>query len=252
MEELMKILVCIDDTDNIDSRGTGELASLLAAALEQQRWGTTEPVTRHQMFVHPDIPYTSHNSSMCFTADISPEHLATFTAFAKEFLARESAEGSDPGLCIVSMEKLSSQDDLIAFGRKAKKQIVNKDEAYSLAHRLNIHLSEHGGTGLGIIGALAGTGLRLTGNDGRLRGKLKVKTDAAVANVAEIKRQTGVDVVKSLDGYVLDDTETVRLGEKIKAVLLEGKTTLLVYADAEGCPARSGWQTCTRQQLREY
>lgn len=248
----MKILVCIDDTDNIDSRGTGELASLLAEALERQCWGTTEPVTRHQMFVHPDIPYTSHNSSMCFTADINPEQLAPFTGFAKEFLARESAEGSDPGLCIVNMETLAGQDDLIAFGRKAKKQIVTKDEAYSLARRLDIHLSEHGGTGLGVIGALAGTGLRLTGNDGRLRGKLKVKTDTDIARVDEIKQQTGVAVVKSLDGYVLDDAETVRLGEKIKAVLLEGKTTLLVYADAEGGQDQSEWQTCTRQQLREY
>jgi len=248
----MKILVCIDDTDNIDSRGTGELASLLAAALEQQRRGTAGPVTRHQMFVHPDIPYTSHNSSMCFTASINPKYLASFTVFAQEFLARESAEGSDPGLCIVNLEKLTSQDDLITFGRKAKKQIMTKNEAYSLAHRLKIHLSEHGGTGLGIIGALAGTGLRLTGNDGRLRGKLKVKTDSDAARVAEIKQQTGVDVVKSLDGYVLDDAETVRLGEKIKAVLLEGKTTLLVYAQTEGCQGRSVWQTCNRQQLSEY
>ena len=62
----MEILVCIDDTDNIESRGTGELASMLADDLENNGWGLCRPVTRHQMLIHPDIPYTSHNSSMCF------------------------------------------------------------------------------------------------------------------------------------------------------------------------------------------
>ena len=105
----MNIFVCIDDTDNIDSRGTGELASLLAKALEKNGWGESQAVTRHQMLVHPDIPYTSHNSSMCFAAEIAAEHLSALTEFAKEFLVRESAEGSDPGLCIVNLDALDSQ-----------------------------------------------------------------------------------------------------------------------------------------------
>jgi len=42
------ILLCIDDTDNIDSRGTGELATLLAGIIEEKKWGTSTPVTRHQ------------------------------------------------------------------------------------------------------------------------------------------------------------------------------------------------------------
>lgn len=66
----MRALICIDDTDNIDiKRGTGQLASLLAEEIEQKGWAKCEAVTRHQLFVHPDVPYTSHNSSMCFAAD---------------------------------------------------------------------------------------------------------------------------------------------------------------------------------------
>ena len=247
----MNIFVCIDDTDNIESRGTGELASLLAKALEKNGWGKSEPVTRHQMLVHPDIPYTSHNSSMCFTADIAAEHVSAFTEFAKDFLTRESAEGSDPGLCIVNTDNVRNTEDLISFGRKAKKQVLTKEEAYGLAQRLGIHLTEHGGTGLGIIGALAGTGLRMTGNDGRFKGKFYVDTDTGIVDVAELKRQTGVAVVKSLTGQELQDSEAVQLGDKVKAVLLDGKATLLVSPNTLDA-ARASWQTCTKQQLRAY
>ena len=92
------ILVCIDDTDNIDSRGTGELAAMLADIIEEKKWGTSTPVTRHQLLIHPDIEYTSHNSSMCFEAEIEAEYLADITCFSMDFLLNESAEGSDPGL----------------------------------------------------------------------------------------------------------------------------------------------------------
>jgi hypothetical protein len=247
----VNIFVCIDDTDNIESRGTGELASLLAKALEKNGWGATEPVTRHQMLVHPDIPYTSHNSSMCFKAAIAPEHLQAFTAFAQDFLTRESAEGSDPGLCIVTSDGLADTQDLIAFGCRAKQQVLTKEEAYGLARRLGIHLSEHGGTGLGIIGALAGTGLRMTGNDGRFKGKFHVDTATGIVDVAELKRQTGVAVVKSLEGQMVEDSEKVQLGDKVKAVLLDGKSTLLVAPNTMDA-ARAPWQTCTKQQLRAY
>ena len=36
----MHIVLCIDDTDNIDSRGTGELATLIAEAIEEKGWGS--------------------------------------------------------------------------------------------------------------------------------------------------------------------------------------------------------------------
>ena len=52
----MRILVAIDDTDNLESRGTGEIASLIAEGVQQNGWGTASMVTRHQLLVHPDIP----------------------------------------------------------------------------------------------------------------------------------------------------------------------------------------------------
>jgi hypothetical protein len=248
----MRILVCIDDTDNIESRGTGELAEILAKSIEKNKWGKSEPVTRHQLLVHPDIPYTSHNSSMCFLAEIGAEYLIAFTVFAEAFLLRESAEGSDPGLCVVNLDELSDPESLIAFGRKAKTQVITKEEAYRLAESLHIHLSEHGGSGLGVIGSLAGTGLRLTGNDGRFRGKIKIDAENDIIDVAEIKHKSSISIVKTLDGRELKDDEKIRLGEKVKTVLLEGKCTLLVFPIPEQQAVDALWQTCTKQHLKVY
>jgi len=50
----MKIVLCIDDTDNLESRGTGELASILAREIEENSWGMSRFITRHQLLVHPD------------------------------------------------------------------------------------------------------------------------------------------------------------------------------------------------------
>ncbi len=151
----MNILVCIDDTDNLESRGTGELASLLASQLEELGWGESRFVTRHQLLVHPDIPYTSHNSSMCFAATLREASLLPcFIDHAGRFLERESAPGSDPGLCVAASPQLGDPAPLVAFGRAAKEQVLDKAAAYALAGELGIHLSEHGGSGQGVVGAV--------------------------------------------------------------------------------------------------
>jgi len=253
---MMKILVCIDDTDNIDVEwGTGKLATMLAEVITEKGWGSSEAVTRHQLLIHPDVPYTSHNSSMCFAAEIAPSRLGQFINYASDFLIKESAPGSDPGLCVVEVDRLARPGWLIAFGYAAKQEVLTKDYAYELADELNIHLSEHGGTGDGIIGALAGTGLRLSGNDGRFRGKLKIKAENEVASVSEIlvksRMDIPIDIVKSLEaGHTLKENELVRLGETVKPVLMGGKSVLLVtpaVADQE-----AAWTTLSKSQLKEY
>lgn len=249
----MRIIVSIDDTDNIDSDwGTGELAAQISQTMEERGWGKSYGVTRHQLLVHPDIPYTSHNSSMCFAAELDESFLDGLTNFASDFLSRASAEGSDPGLCVAVPERLSEPGMLSDFGRRAKETIVNKREAYNLAQQLGIHLSEHGGDGQGVIGALAGAGLRISGNDGRLRGNVKIKTVDGMISVHDIISQTCVDVVRGLDGPALNDDEIVRLGKTVKPVLLEGKFVLLVFpAGVEGS-GEVRWQTCTKEQLRKF
>lgn len=211
--------MCIDDTDNLESCGTGKLASILEHMLEEQGWGKSFGVTCHQLFVHADIPYTSHNSSMCFIAELHEEYLNDLIRYASDFLVRESASGSDPGLCVLVPARLSERERLIAFGRRAKGEILTKETAYELARELGIHLSEHGGSGQGVIGALAGAALRLSGNDGRFKGKIKIISDTGMASVREIMSQTKAEAVRNLDGTViLTQDEMVKLGDHIKTI----------------------------------
>jgi len=246
----MKILLCIDDTDNLESRGTGELATILAEKIEEQGWGLSQFVTRHQLLVHPDVPYTSHNSSMCFESDIKVAVLDQLIAYAAKFLERESASGSDPGLCVSVVDRLADSEAIIAFGREAKKSVLTKQQAYDLAARLGVHLSEHGGTGQGVIGALAGVGLRLSGNDGRLKGWLDIATDGGVARVGQILAQTILGGVRSMDGKLLGPEEIVAVDTKPKAVLLDGQAFLMVSPAADAGGVR--WRTTPRQQLKGF
>lgn len=247
----MKIFICIDDTDNIESRGTGELAALLAEDIDKNGWGKSQFITRHQLLVHPDVPYTSHNSSMCFAADIHEAKLDFIISHAGNFLKKESAEGSDPGLCIADADHLKRPEELIEFGRKAKRVVLTKPESYELARKLGIHLSEHGGTGDGIIGALAGVGLRMSGNDGRLRGKIKIDSTNRTIKAGEICAHPAVDEVRTLDGEVIPGDQIIELGEKVKTVLLGGKLVLLVQP-GEGEAGGAFWKTCPKHIIKTY
>lgn len=247
---MMKILVCIDDTDNLESRGTGDLATELATEIENRGWGRSLFVTRHQLLVHPDVPYTSHNSSMCFEADIAPEYLQPLIDYASAYLKRESAPGSDPGLCVAVVERLADPPAVVAFGRKAKEEVLNKQMAYDLAGQVGVHLSEHGGTGQGVVGALAGIGLRLGGNDGRLKGWLNIRTDNGMATVGDILGQVRLHGVRTMDGHLLDKEEVIAVDEKPKAVLVDGGTYLMVSPMQSVDGVR--WRTTPRQQLKRF
>ncbi|MGE5230080.1 MAG: hypothetical protein ACM3MJ_10220 [Deltaproteobacteria bacterium] len=246
----MDLLICIDDTDDMDSRGTGDVAELLAQGLAAEGMAACGRVTRHQLLVHPDIAYTSHNSSMCFPAQIDEEALDPVTSWCMETLASESVEAADPGLCVVALGRLSRPEGLVVYGREAKRRVIAKDEAYRVAGDLGVHLSEHGGTGIGVIGALAGAGLRLSGNDGRFKGKLAIPGDEdGVARVRDI-REHGVDSVRTFDGDVLGDDEPVLVGLECKLVLLAGEAVLLV-APTNGSAA-APWAVVDRKALRSF
>jgi hypothetical protein len=247
----MKVYICIDDTDNKESIGTGHLAARLIDDIAQKRWGTSSFITRHQLFVHPDVPYTSHNSAMCFTSEMSESCIGELIDYASFFLGRHSAPGSDPGLCVAMAGRVDNHEALITFGQRAKRQVLNKNEAYGLATRLGIHLSEHGGTGDGVIGALAGVGLRMGGNDGRVRGKLSITGTHNSASVAAMLRQAGIDEIRTTNGNPIDDHERILLGEWIKTVYLDGRRVLLVKPlDRETDGPQ--WSICAKEELKIY
>ncbi len=268
----LRILVSIDDTDNLESPGTGELADEIAKYIGRQAWGNCRPVTRHQLLIHPDIPYTSHNSAMCFEADIATEHHESLIHWASDYLANASAPGSDPGLCVLRIDQLQHTQPLIDFGQRAKTHVLQKNDAYELARQHGIHLSEHGGTGQGVIGALAGAGLRLAGQDGRVRGHLRGVHAGQQATVAQLQLLDEVDEVRPYDGNPLPPETVIHIGNQAKSVLLNGRFVLLVQPDSNTSTTAphpqkqaslhigeqsashmsQSWRTCTKQELKKY
>ena len=190
---------------------------------------------------------------MCFAAEIEPRHLEDIIAYGGEFLKRERAEGSDPGLCVAIPERITNPGWLIAYGFSAKQEVLNKDYAYSLATELGIHLSEHGGTGDGVVGALAGIGLRLSGNDGRFRGKFTIGMPGQSLKVADIYAKTYITQARNKeDGRFLLPEERVELGEVVKAVLIEREAVLLVNPLAYPGDQGAVWRTCSKEELKGY
>jgi hypothetical protein len=163
------ILIGLDDTDNLESRGTGFLARSISE--ECGRRGLRPlGVTRHQFLVDPRIPYTSHNSGACVAVEGGgaaggTRGAAGAAAFAFDFVAERAAVGSDPGVCVAEAGAVGPE--VVAFGREATRRIVEMAEALDLARWSGLALRALGGAGIGVIGALASVGLRAEGEDGR-------------------------------------------------------------------------------------
>lgn len=221
-----KLLICIDDTDNLESIGTGQLLELMCRELHQEGLGDAGFVSRHQLFLHEQIAYTSHNSSMC--CEFITEDLPSVQALAQSYLQERAAEGSDPGLCILSQQEGADYSLLTAFGRRAQTEVLQKSDAYAVASQVpELSLTEHGGTGDGIIGALAGVGLRLSGSDGRIKGKIMPADGAERLTVAQFCRRYDIAQVLTADYRPLAEDVEMIFDAPTKAVLLENRKTVL-------------------------
>lgn len=220
----MKFLIGIDDTDNLESRGTGHRVRQLADGLQANRLGEPQSITRHQLLVDPQIPYTSHNSSACVL--IEADDANKVWSFSREFLLRESAPGSDAGLCLAEWDSVN--ESIRAFGGRAKQVVLTQLEAKQAVSDNGIRLEGLTGTGGGIIGALAAVGLRRAGNDGRflwLPGLRELEGKYSVSELAEIAH---IDCVCTLDGVQLHPETLIDVGEWVRPILKNSKATLFV------------------------
>ncbi len=248
----MKILISIDDTDNRETRGTGHLAEDLCKEIEGNGLGRCSSISRHQLYVHKDIPYTSHNSAMCFETTLNNGEIDGVIKLGQHMLEKESAEGSDPGLCVVALDSIISQERLIEFGRDAKQKVLTKDDAYSLSVQLGLHLSEHGGTGQGVIGALAGIGLRLSGNDGRFRGWYHLGRAGEKLTAEAFASYDFVDAVETLNGQEPTAQTIIVLGDdRIKTILSGNRQVVLVSEICDGNGNRV-LRTLTKSEIKAF
>ncbi|MEN6461564.1 MAG: hypothetical protein ABFC94_09385 [Syntrophomonas sp.] len=246
----MKIYVAIDDSRQLDGGKAGVTASSLTKAIEDNGWGTCTIPSRHRLYPNPVTGCKKHNTARSFSAEINEENLSEFIDYACNMIKTIVTPDSNTGLAIAVPEQMENTDELIEYAYKAKEELVSKDEAFELAKKPGIYLFELSGSGQGIIGALAGAGLNMTGNDGQFRGKLELsKEEYYIATVKEIIEKTYVEQVKNMDFENLSDDEYVRMGEKVKVVKLDDKYTLLVFPTEIEYPK---WQTSTTHMLRIF
>ena len=157
------IYIGIDDTDIVGSPGTNQLARKIVRRLGPVARDAI--VCRHQLFVDPRVPFTSGNGSASIQLphgdDIPRDDLiASVRAEMQNFFV----EGSDPGLAVTT----TVSADMIAFAARATTEVVNQNDARTVAGGSECYLEGLGGTNQGIIGALAAVALAAGGEHGRV------------------------------------------------------------------------------------
>ncbi|MCV7378305.1 hypothetical protein BST11_18475 [Mycobacterium alsense] len=251
------LLIGIDDTDDLRSPGTGRRARALLRELADAGLGAPAGATRHQLLVDDRIPYTSHNSSACLawrSADGNPRAvLAKVIELSARFLERVCPPDADPGLVVAIPRELDgAASALVDFGRRAKREVLRTNEARELAASLGVHLSGHGGTQDGVLGALAAVGLHLSGNDGLFITLPGLYELPGQATLDELRGLIPLDHARDGDHRRPGPGERIELGEWVHPVWLEGRTVLLLDPPREDPDGRRVWRTAPRAVVKQH
>ena len=237
----MHLLIGIDDTDNLETRGTGHRVRQLAEWLAENNLAEPLGITRHQLLVDPRIPYTSHNSSACLSVEADdPESV---WKASHKFLLLTSADGSDVGLCLAAWEVVD--ETVISFGRRAKLEVLTMPEAHETASRSRVRSEGLTGTGGGVIGALAGIGLHRDGNDGRFLWLPGLRELKGTYPVEEVIAKGHIERVCTLDHDDLALDAVVNVGDWVRPVLRNGRSTLYVEEQ------NHGWHILSKDHIKD-
>ncbi len=228
----MKIYIGFDDTDSLDSEyGTGKVVRWFADNLPHgcRPWG----VVRQQLLVDDAIPYTSHNSSACLIIESlqNGSLLNELGGRAADHLARHASAGSDPGLCIAA-EDAPGLTRLMEFGLSCTRTIRTQADARQACR--GIHLSGHGGSNDGMIGAAAAVGLTAAGWYGRFIEFGRLRRLPAEVSVDELVAQ-GIRVISTdRDAFVPKPEDRVVTKSWVRPRLIAGHPVLMVVQHAPG------------------
>jgi hypothetical protein len=248
-----RLLVGVDDTDNLESKGTGNLTQRLVEALREAGLGSATGVTRHQLLVDPRIAYTSHNSSACIAWNGKPGVDADAIAgFAGPFLETASARGSDPGLAIAAAASWSDprcRYELVDWGRRAKHDVLDRSEAVALAAARAVSLSAHGGDGGGVIGALAAVGLHLGGDDGRFLWMPGLRDLAGRVSYDQLQSRAPIAEARDPEGQEPKGNDIIDLGDWVRPVL-RGSRSVLLLAARPGDVRAATWTVLARDAVK--
>jgi hypothetical protein len=230
----MIVFVGMDDTDTAESRGTGALARMVAAALAEE-FDVLGVVRQQLLPCDPRVPCTKNNSSKGLILDAPDDvDLDGLARRIRELMLSDFIPGSDPGLCVAA----GAPPDVVDFGRRAQRELLTKDEAIALAARHGIRLEELGGDGMGVIGALAAVGLTAGGEAGRY---IHVRSVRALAGLQPVESvlAAGVAAVMTEDGDAVRSgmVETGNLrparrgGQPVAVVRRQGEVWMPVKLD---------------------
>lgn len=246
----MKMYFALDDSRRVDGGGAGETLALLTSAIENQGWGHCSLPSRHRLYPHPESGCKKHNTARSFSADIETQYLNPFIEYAGRLIQSHGSPDSNTGMAIAVPEQMQDLTELIDYAYRAKEGLVTREEVLMLADRPGLYIQALSGNGNGIIGALAAVGLRMTGNDGQFRGKLKLGSgEGYITSAADILQNTYVEQIKTMDMMNICEDESIRMGEKVKIVLMDHKYTLMVFPTDMDHPK---WQTSTTHMLRAF
>jgi len=219
------IIIGLDDTDNLESRGTGHLARQIASELARDF--SLIGVTRHQLLVDQRVPCTKNNSCAAITlAGDGEVDLNGLFGRVREIMLAEFQPGSDPGLCIASEVPAAITD----FGFQVKHKLVDQQQARQLAAENGLHLQGLGGTQDGVIGALAAVGLAACGEDGRYIYVGHVRDLSGLQSVQTVM-EAGVTLVRTLDGTPV--TQGMLLVDKLRPARRGGQPVAVVNWDGD-------------------
>lgn len=224
----MTLYLSIDDTDDALSPGTGNLARRIAdhLAVDYRVLG----VTRHQLFNHPDIPMTSHNScAVIHVENGRPGAIEDIYSRARAMVLENRAPGSNPGVAIAAGDRITPE--ISAFGRAAKDSVLSVDEALALAAVPGVVAEGFGETRGGLIGSIAGIGLAAMQNDGRFVQKGDLRNMRGTMPVSMLLR-AGIDRVVTTDGLLLAEG-MIALQKFPRPAFVDGEAVLFVEQSGE-------------------
>lgn len=217
-------LIGMDDTDNLESRGTGHMARQVAATLKADH--VILGVIRHQLLVDPRVPYTKRNSCAAIVLDVEDLDPKALADRVRVLMLADYHTGSDPGLCVAQCVPVA----ITEFGRRAQRELVTQEEARTLAADHGMILYGLGGNEGGVIGALAAVGLVVSGDDGRYVMVGRVRELAGLHPISALLA-AGVDSVQTIDGEPV--TQGLVQTDKLRPARRGGKPVAIVARDGE-------------------
>ena len=123
--------------------------------------------------------------------------------------------------------------------------LLTTKQAFETAREQNVFLKALSPNANGVIGALAGIGLRLSGGDGKIRGKFEL--NESNLSVRELLNLNFIEAVADENFKPLSPDERVNLIGALKPIFWDHKATLLVQKDKNG-----EFRNLNIKELREF